>query len=66
MPIFLKEFFWTQSKLYKKYSWIRAFVIGIIVVLTITVYSGEFMWLILGGFIFLDLIVNYVLLKNYK
>ena len=66
MPIFLKEFFWTQSKLYKKYSWIRAFVIGIIVVLTITIYSGEFMWLILGGFIFLDLIVNYVLLKNYK
>ena len=66
MPIFLKEFFWTQSKLYKKYSWIRAFIIGIIVVLTITVYSGEFMWLILGGFIFLDLIVNYVLLKNYK
>ncbi len=66
MPIFLKEFFWTQSKLYKKYSWIRAFVIGIIVVLTITVYSGEFMWLILGGFIFLDLIVNYVLLKYYK
>ena len=66
MKIFLKEFFWTQSKLYKKYSWIRAFVIGIIVVLTITVYSGEFMWLILGGFIFLDLIVNYVLLKNYK
>jgi len=65
MPIFLKEFFWTQSKLYKKYSWIRAFVIGIIVVLTITVYSGEFMWLILGGFIFLDLIINYVLLKNY-
>ena len=66
MKIFLKEFFWTQSKLYKKYSWIRAFVIGIIVVLTITVYSGEFMWLILGGFIFLDLIVNYVLLKYYK
>tara|TARA_B100001778_G_C17996071_1_gene365687 strand:+ start:22 stop:222 length:201 start_codon:yes stop_codon:yes gene_type:complete len=66
MPIFLKEFFWTQSKLYKKYSWIRAFVIGIIVVLTITVYSGEFMWLILGGFIFLDLIANYVLLKYYK
>ena len=66
MKIFLKEFFWTQSKLYKKYSWIRAFVIGIIVVLTITVYSGEFMWLILGGFIFLDLIANYVLLKYYK
>ena len=65
MTIFLKEFFWTQSKLYKKYSWIHAFVIGIIVVLTITVYGGEFMWLILGGFIFLDLIVNYVLLKNY-
>ena len=64
--VFLKEFFWTQSKLYKKYSWIRAFVIGIIVVLTITVYSGEFMWLILGGFIFLDLIANYVLLKYYK
>ena len=66
MKIFLKEFFWTQSKLFKKYSWIRAFVIGIIVVLTITVYSGEFMWLILGGFIFLDLIANYVLLKYYK
>ena len=66
MKIFLKEFFWTQSKLFKKYSWIRAFVMGIIVVLTITVYSGEFMWLILGGFIFLDLIVNYVILKNYK
>ena len=66
MTVFLKEFFWTQSKLYKKYSWIRAFVIGIIVVLTITVYSGEFMWLILGGFIFLDLIANYVLLKYYK
>ena len=66
MTVFLKEFFWTQSKLYKKYSWIRAFVIGIIIVLTITIYSAEFMWLILGGFIFLDLIVNYVLLKNYK
>ena len=65
MTIFLKEFFWTQSKLYKKYSWIHAFVIGVIVVLTITVYAGEFMWLILGGFIFLDLIINYVLLKNY-
>ena len=64
MLTFLKEFF-TQSKLYKEYSLTHAFVAGGATVLIITVYGGEFKWWILGGLIFLDLIINYALLKNY-
>ena len=64
MLTFLKEFF-TQSKLYKEYSLTHAFVVGGATVLIITVYGGEFKWWILGGLIFLDLIINYALLKNY-
>ena len=64
MLTFLKEFF-TQSKLYKEYSLTHAFVAGGATVLIITVYGGEFKWWILGGLIFLDLIINYALLKNH-
>ena len=58
-----KDFFWTSSELYKKYSWIRAFIIGIIAVL-IVMYRGELMWWLLLGFMAIDLIINYVLFKN--
>ena len=58
-----KDFFWTSSELYKKYSGIRAFIIGIIADL-IVMYGGELMWWLLLGFMAIDLIINYVLLKN--
>ena len=58
-----KDFFWTRSELYKRYSGIRAFIIGIIAVLTV-MYGGELMWWLLLGFMAIDSIINYVLLKN--
>ena len=58
-----KDFFWTNSELYKRYSGIRAFIIGIIAVL-IVMYGGELMWWLLLGFMAIDSIINYVLLKN--
>ena len=58
-----KDFFWTSSELYKKYSAIRAFIIGIIAVL-IVMYGGGLMWWLLLGFMAIDSIINYVLLKN--
>ena len=58
-----KDFFWTNSELYKRYSGIRAFIIGIIAVLTV-MYGGELMWWLLFGFMAIDSIINYVLLKN--
>lgn len=58
-----KDFFWTRCELYKKYSGIRAFIIGIIAVL-IVMYGGELMWWLLLGFMAIDLIINYFLFKN--
>ena len=63
MEQIFKDFFWTSSELYKRYSGIRAFIIGIIAVL-IVMYGGELMWWLLLGFMAIDSIINYVLLKN--
>ena len=63
MEQIFKDFFWTNSELYKRHSGIRAFIIGIIAVL-IVMYGGELMWWLLLGFMAIDLIINYVLFKN--
>jgi hypothetical protein len=57
-----KDFF-GQVVNYIKDTGIRAFILGTVAVLTV-MYGGELMWWLLLGFMAIDLIINYVLLKN--